>query len=197
MRKLFAVLLFIFISSLLFAEDQPRDKAAQRISGYIDPNISLEASNIVYYDNGKYGINLDINDSSNNISNLITPTATPLTVPGLLVGRFSVVSSVTNYKVVITHSQMILQPDQGEPAANAPSFDYELGVIYTIDGINYTSLMCVSSPNNSIEIPLMIAQQGVVMIQDAGIYFRLTNGAPIPSNGNYKSDVTFSVEPIT
>ncbi len=207
MRRAITVLLFITISSLLFASDaapKPRDYSSQHITGYVDPNISLVANNIVYYENGKYGINLDINDSSNSVSNLISPTAIPLSVPGLQVGQFSVVSSVTNYKVVITHTPMILQPDEGEPAGNAPRFDYELGVIYTTDGINYTSLLCLSSPNNQlplsttvIEIPLMIAQEGVVMIQDAGIYFRLTEGAPIPEPGNYKSNVTFNVEPTS
>lgn len=198
MRKMIIALLILTILSCSFAvAEDLRDSASQRITGYVDPNISLTARNIDYYDkDNEYGINLDITDSSNSVSNLISPTATPLTHPGLKVGEFSVVSSVTNYKVVITHEPLIHRTD------NQITIDYELGVIYTTDGVNYNSKMCLSAVNTQqnpelkkIEIPLVVSS-GVVMIQDAGIYFRLTNSSPVSVQGEYLSNITFDVSGV-
>lgn len=207
MRKMIIALLILSILSCSFAvAEDLRDSASQRLTGYVDPNISLTAENIVYYDlNNEYGINLDVLDSSNSGSNLISPTATPLTHSGLKVGLFSVVSSVTNYKVVITHSPLVRQTSPED--LTTAYIDYELGVIYTTDGVNYSEEFCLSvqdanlpnQPGNlskKIEIPLQVSS-GVVMIQDAGIYFRLTNSSPVSVPGNYLSNITFSVESIT
>lgn len=206
MRKLIIALMILTILSCSFAAAEDlRDSANQRITGYVDPNISLTAENIVYYDvNNEYGINLDVLDSSNSVSNLISPTAIPLTHSGLKVGVFSVVSSVTNYKVVITHGPLVRQTSAQD--LTTAYIDYELGVIYTTDGVNYSEEICLSAPDvnlpdrpgmsKKIEIPLQISS-GVVMIQDAGIYFRLTNSSPVSVPGNYLSDITFNVESIT
>ena len=127
---------------------------------------------------------------------LIAPTGTPLTLTGLKVGEFTVVASHAGYKLVVTHGPLV-------KTGNDPvSYDYELGVSYAIGGITYTKIClatdnpAMADPDHKITISLR-SGDSVVVIQNAGIYFRMTNGNVITTVGNYASTVTFTLEAET
>ena len=185
----------------------------QTISGYIDDISYLYVSPFRYdgiVDVGYAGINLDLNDSNNNIVHQIEPTQTATL--GYQIGVFTVLATYENtalssLKLVIEHEKLILDTD------NDVTLEYELGVLYRLTTVNKNSgaeytpnedstQICESkSSTNSnrlkkIEINLMRDNAKLSSIQTGYIYFRLANGATASVAGQYHSVVTFRLEAL-
>ena len=217
MKKTILVIAILIILpvSFLFSTDQTptSDKKtfSQRVSGYIDDITMLTVTPFLfagYEENGYYGINLDFTDESSNINRyLVTPTTNPLTMPGLQVSSFSLITTfqagqTAGGRLTITHDHLVNSSD------SEAKVDYELAVKYTIsDGQTETDVpakICFSSDSTitaiqsqkSIVIDIPYSTSGVVSIKEAGIYFRLTNDSPVSVPGQYASTVTFKLEAL-
>ena len=191
MRKTVAILLVLLLSLPLFSLTKKDSK--QDIYGFIDEFVDIQVSDFLYNSsNGNKGIDFNI-EKETNYRYLIAPTVTPLSVTGLKVGTFSVLASHPGYTLVVTHDKLTQAADP------SVKYDYELGVSYSIGGATYTRIcLATNDPANAdsdhkISISLR-SGDSVVMIQDAGIYFRMTNGNVVNSVGNYTSTVTFTLE---
>ena len=195
MRKL-AVLLLLISSLLLPAFSLTKKSTQQDIYGFINEFVDISVSDFYFESsNGGKGINFNT-EQNTNYRYLIAPTGTPLTLTGLKVGEFTVVASHSGYKLVVTHGPLV-------KTGNDPvSYDYELGVSYAIGGTTYTKIClatdnpAMADPDHKITISLR-SGDSVVVIQNAGIYFRMTNGNVITTVGNYASTVTFTLEAET
>ncbi len=169
----------------------------QTLNGYIEDVFSIEISQPVYSGDG---FNLNIADTSNPYRFQIAPTATALEAPGLRIGFFSIVTSKTDISIKITHTPLIIHYDDGGTASATEWIDWELGVIWTVDGEPRVG-MCLSSnwnaassvPENlrKIVIPM---NEGAVLLQNTGLFFRLTASSPVTREGRYLSSVIFEVE---
>ena len=192
MKKLFVILLLLTISFSLFAwKELDYTFSNQDILAYINGILDLEVSSFKYAgaNDGK-GINLNIKDENNNFRYLIAPTATPQSVPGLLIANFSLISSSSNYKLTISHNELVNNTN------NTIKYDYELCTIYSVqkNGSNIERTdYCTSSPDNMVlnfnEI------QGILMLQNAGLYLRLCTEVTDP--GEYSSTITLFLESLT
>lgn len=208
MKKLI-ILLIIFllfsINALFAATIDPY--RVQTISGFIDNILYLYVSPFLYegiVSNGYAGVNLDHQDTNNDIRYLIAPTNRALSEPGLVIGQFSVLAtykdiSLSALNLVITHTKLVHTND------SSIKLDYELAVLYTLnDGSstqnsNYIDIKryCYSedsdSSTKSITIDLKQSSD-VTSIQNANIYFRLKNGDTPSVTGQYVSTIKFSLE---
>ncbi len=164
------------------------DTVEQLVSGYIGRNVELTIGDFLYStSNGGRGINLDINNDSNNIRYQISPTQVPCSKVGLLVGRFSLISSTSDITLTISHTKL----NNGQNG----NVDYELAVDYVVKNDGNTSDMYAYSTSTSPIVFDFSSGDGVIIIENAGIYFRLCT--EVTTNGDYTSAVTFSLETKT
>ena len=192
MKKILALIFILLIPFSLFAWNELDNlRTNQSILAYINGVLELEISPFNYANlNGGKGINLNINDDTNNFRYLIAPTQTPNSVPGLLVGSYSLISSSSDYKLTITHDKLVKTTDP------SLQYDYELCTIYSVQiGSNMVERTSYSlaSPH-SIEINFN-ETHGILMLQNAGLYFRLST--EVHDSGLYQSTVTLILESLT
>lgn len=176
----------------------------QEIYGYIDSiGTKLEISSPKYVGSGdKRGFNLDIADSANALRYQIAPTQTALTIPGALIGTFSLITSDSGVTLKVTHTPLHLESN--------PTIivDYELGISWDWNGViknamclsasDYMVGVSVNEANRSILIPLTQNNNTtLVRLQNSGIHFRLTPGeaaiTTVTEPGVYYSIVYFEI----
>ena len=192
MKKIFVLMLLLIIPFSLFAwKELDYASRNQSIMAHIEGILELEVTEFHYTNaNDGRGINLNINDENNNFRYLIAPTNIPKSVPGLLIASYSLISSSSNYKLTLSHNELINNDN------NTIKYDYELCTIYSVQKGNTTierTVYCTSSPNNMVlnfnEI------QGILMLQNAGLYLRLCTEVTDP--GDYSSTITLFLESLT
>ena len=183
--------MILFMSFSLFAlKELDFASTSQSIIAHIEGVLELDLSGFYYsgMNEGK-GLNLNINDDTNNFRYLIAPTQTPKSVPGLLIANFSLISSSSNYQLTITHDELVNNDN------NSIRYDYELCTIYTVlkdASMVERTVYCVSSPDSSVLSFNDI--QGILMLQNAGLYFRLCT--EVQNAGLYHSTVTLLLESL-
>lgn len=191
MKKVLVLIIILFVTFSLFAWKELNYAASnQGIVAHINEVFELELSGFYYtsLNEGK-GLNLNINDDTNNFRYLIAPTQTPKSVPGLLIANFSLISSSSNYRLTITHDKLVNTTDHNLV------YDYELCTVYSVlkdsTMIQHT-VYCTSNPDSSVlnfnEV------QGILMLQNAGLYFRLCT--EVQDAGLYNSTVTLLLESL-
>lgn len=205
MKKLILVFLLFLSSSLsLFAAKV--DEISQPIAGFIKSAdfCSLEITN--FFTTGDSispgpevngvtyrGINLDTGASNtSNDKNLIKPSET--LAMGKRIGTFNLKASKHDYTLIITHDKLKKQ--------NGTSYEYQLGISFSINGREEMYACCSVGSTGSAElgrsgdVTINFSQSkygdGVLIVQDAGIFFRLVDTVNDP--GQYTSTVTFIVE---
>ena len=189
---LFAMLLLIL--SILNAVSQAAG-TCQTIAGFINhiesKYMKLVVSNDIDSSDENYdGFNLDVSDSNNLNRFLITPSATHEL--GLRIGTLNLETTNQGYTMRIYHTPLTLVSD-----SSSASIDYELSIQYSISGEESLSSYCVSTsdisnPDNLIDVTLN-SSGGVIIIQNAGLYFRLTNVSQVRTVGQYQSDIYIRV----
>ena len=154
------------------------DFCVLEISNYFDDNIIKDTKiGNVYY----RGINLDTGDSNtSNDKYLIVPSPANL-IMGKRIGAFNMKASHHGYTLKITHEKLVKQ--------NGASYDYQLGVSLTIDG---QTIENACSSTQTLTIDFSGFGNGVLLVEDAGVYFRLID--TVSEAGQYSSTVTFIVE---
>lgn len=191
MKKVLMVLLLLFISFSLFAwKELDFASSSQSIVAHINGVFELEVSPFHYsgMNNGK-GLNLNINDETNNFRYLLAPTQTPKTVPGLLVANFSLISSSSEYRLTITHNKLINDAD------GSIFYDYELCTIYSVQVGNsmvQRTVYCLAQPESAVLD--FNENQGILMLQNAGLYMRLCT--EVTDSGTYSSVITLYLESL-
>lgn len=215
MKKISAVLSLILIPALILAAANPSEVqySSQTIAGYINhlesDYLNLSVSYDITSKSGNYkGINIDVSDASNVNRYLITPSASH--DPGLRIGTLELETTNRNYKLRIYHTplQRITNwiNNNSKPPYSLDSnttIDYELSISYTVSGSSTRSAYCRSytnviseevAPNNKIEVSLSGANSsGVILIQNAGLYFRLVDTSQVRTKGQYQSTITVQV----
>lgn len=201
MKKSIIIFTILMTLPCLLFGSEKRERGME-IAGYIDNVMYLNISEFKQEnDNNGRGINLNHEDSDNDYSYLIAPTATPLSLAGLMIANFDVMTtfnstSYSSAQLTITHNKLIKN-------GNASiQYDYELAVKYQInDGNTLTDEVAkfcyctTAASDNSIVISLQPSNVSkMASIKNAGIYFRLTLFDPISEEGDYTSNVTFSLE---
>ena len=191
MKKALVTLIILFTAFSLFAWRELNYAASnQEIVAHINEVFELDLSSFYYtsLNEGK-GLNLNINDETNNFRYLIAPTQTPKSVPGLLIANFSLISSSSEYRLTITHDKLVNTTNHNLV------YDYELCTIYSVlkgSSMIQNTVYCTSNPDSSIlnfnEI------QGILMLQNAGLYFRLCT--EVQDAGLYNSTVTLVLESL-
>ena len=191
MKKLVIALIVLFTAFSLFAWRELNYAASnQEIVAHINEVFELDLSGFYYtsINEGK-GLNLNINDETNNFRYLIAPTQTPKSVPGLLIANFSLISSSSDYKLTITHDKLVNTTDYNLV------YDYELCTIYSVlrdSTMVQHTVYCTSNPDSSVlnfnEV------HGILMLQNAGLYFRLCT--EVQDAGLYNSTVTLVLESL-
>ena len=205
MKKLIFIFLIV-LSTLSLSATTKIDDISQPIAGYIKSTdfCTLEITN--YFTTGdtispgpEYngvtyrGINLDTSASNtSNDKNLIMPS--PTLVMGKRIGTFNLKASHHDYTLRITHDKLIKQ--------NGTSYDYQLGISFSINGKEEIYACCSVGSTGSAElgrsgdITINFSQSkygdGVLIVHDAGIFFRLVD--LVTEAGQYTSTVTFIVE---
>ncbi len=163
------------------------DSKAQLVSGYIGTRVRCNIEEFMYTDlNGGRGINLNINDPNNNHRYVIAPTQVELTTPGLMVGRFSIVSSESDIKIIVMPGMLtnVQNPNI--------QYEYEVSVSYKLENTASQedhTVMCKSGSSMVLDFQ---NPSGVVIVNNAGIYFRLRK--EISDRGDYTSNVLFQLE---
>lgn len=174
------------------AENQP---IGMTVYGFIEgdePIFRIEPSAPEY---GGEGINLDVMDPANELRYQIAPSAQAMSIAGAKIGSFSVVSSLSNRTIIITHTPLILIRD------TSVEVDWELAVSWNLNGEHRTSF-CLSTFGNTssegreITINLNGTGNDVVRIHDALLHFRLSNTDAVTESGSYHAFVKFWVEGI-
>ena len=191
MKKLVITLIVLFTAFSLFAWRELNYAASnQEIVAHINEVFELDLTDFYYtsINEGK-GLNLNINDDTNNFRYLIAPTQTPKSVPGLLIANFSLISSSSDYKLTITHDKLVNITNHNLV------YDYELCTIYSVlrdSTMVQHTVYCTSNPDNSVlnfnEV------HGILMLQNAGLYFRLCT--EVQDAGLYNSTVTLVLESL-
>ena len=191
MKKALIIMIVLFTAFSLFAwRELDYASTHQEIIAHINEVLELDLTGFYYagINEGK-GLNLDINDDTNNFRYLIAPTQTPRTVPGLLIANFSLISSSSNYRLTINHDKLINDDD------HSIMYDYELCTIYSVlkgSSMIQHVVYCTSNPDSAVlsfdEI------NGILMLQDAGLYFRLCT--EVQDAGLYHSVVTLVLESL-
>jgi len=182
------ILFSILVFSVLFSinADTSPDTKSQIVSGYIGRWVKCIIEDVHYGMNGGNGINLNINDQNNNERYLIAPTQVALTKPGLIIGRLSIVSSTSQIVLHITPGVLVNQNN------NNITYDYELAVSYILEteaSQSFNTQICKSGGTMNLDFE---NQSGVVIVDNAGIYFRLCT--EVKDAGVYESTVVFSLE---
>ena len=192
MKKIIALIIIISISFSLFAwKELDFLKTKQSILAYINGVLELDISAFTYANlNGNKGINLNINDDTNNFRFLIAPTQTPMTIPGLRIGSYSLISSSSDYRLTISHDKLVKTTDY------SIQYDYELCTIYSVQ----IGSSMVEHTVYATAVPYNIVinfdeTHGILMLQDAGLYFRLCT--EVHDAGQYESTVSFVLESLT
>lgn len=189
MKKYLALVLLALSAVSLYAAKV--DDISQPIAGFIKSAdfCKLEISN--YFDDGTIkdtkinnvyyrGINLDTGDSNtSNDKYLIMPSNT--LVMGKRIGAFNMKASHHGYTLKITHEKLVKQ--------NGTSYDYQLGVSFMVNSQKFENA-CDST--ETLTIDFSNYGNGVLLVEDAGIYFRLID--TVSDAGQYTSTVTFIVE---
>ena len=188
---LFALLLILF--SLHAAVTQAATES-QTIAGFINhvgsDYMLLEVSYDYSHTDGQYhGINLDVSDTSNPNRYLITPSASHEL--GLRIGTLNLETTNRDYTLRIYHTPLRLTTN-----ANT-AIDYELSIQYSISGGDSLSAYCLSAsdtsnPDNKINVTLN-SSGGVILIQNAGLFFRLKDASQVRTVGQYESIVYIQV----
>lgn len=211
MRKILILLLLLLSMSVLFADTNDDAMKSQNISGFVDDISFLYVTPYKYNtfaDNGYEGINLDYNDTSNDIRSLIAPTTTQFEQPGIVIANFSLLSTFIEHakagvnvavSLTITHDKLCHTTDQ----TNAGKLEYELAIGYKANGVGedkykfcLSTLSTESDSNKKIVLNLNDLDTGnhMVSIQDGNIYFRFANGVTPSVVGQYQSRITFVLE---
>lgn len=198
-------------------EDYTDDYTYLYVQDFIDPLGSGQS------ENGYHGINLDYSDdedtltyssaSGTNLSYkyMISPTAERLHELGLKISSFTVYvtyaqNQANGARLIISHTPLYWRSPSGAIDSTI-SVDYELGALYAIDDgehvSEYHQQMCLSSNSTltsyEIERRIMIElpnTTGKASIQEAGLFFRMTDGSFPTHTGQYIGDVTLSLEAI-
>ena len=191
MKKLLIIFVILTLSFSLFAWKE-LDFAArnQDVVAYINEVLELDITGFYYSGiNEGRGLNLNINDDANNFRYLISPTQTSKSIPGLLIANFSLMSSSSDYRLTLSHNKLINSTD------NSIVYDYELCVIYSVlkgSTMVERTVYCTSNPDNCVlnfnEI------HGIIMLQNAGLYFRLCT--EVQDAGTYNSTITLLLESL-
>lgn len=191
MKKALIIMIVLFTAFSLFAwRELDYASTHQEIIAHINEVLELDLTGFYYagINEGK-GLNLDINDDTNNFRYLIAPTQTPRSVPGLLIANFSLISSSSNYRLTINHDKLVNDDD------HSIMYDYELCTIYSVlkgSSMIQHVVYCTSNPDSAVlsfdEI------NGILMLQDAGLYFRLCT--EVQDAGLYHSIVTLVLESL-
>ena len=195
MKKAIGMLaLLIMILFSLHAETQAAT-TSQTIAGFINhigsDYMLLEVSyDYSHTDQQYHGINLDINDSGNPNRYLIAPSASHEL--GLRIGSFNLETTNRDYTLRIYHQPLILV--NSNPAV---TIDYELSIQYAISGGNPLSAYCLSAtdmanPDKKINVSLN-SPGGVIIIQNAGFFFRLKDASQVRTAGQYESIIYIQV----
>lgn len=196
MIKKLSLLLLALLVGLSFVSAGKLDDISQAVAGFISTTdfCTLDITN--YFDsnvitgttvNGVFyrGINLDT-DSSTNPSNdrdLITPYQSSI-VMGKKIGAFNFKASHHGYTLTVTHEKLSSQ--------SGASYDYELGISFKLNDKTFEQA-CSSSSSVSFDFSeAKYGNDGVLIVNDGGIYFRLIDTVTQP--GQYSSTVTFIVE---
>lgn len=201
---LFALLSYVGPETKNGVQSYQPPAIAQEIYGFIDSvGTKLEISNPIYIGSGdKRGFNLDVADSKNTLRYQIAPTQTALTIPGALIGTFSLITSDSGVTLKVTHTPLHLESDP------TVIVDYELGISWDLNGVNKSAIclsasdymvgVSVNEANRSIMIPLTQNNNtALVRLQNSGIHFRLTPGdasiTSVTESGVYYSIVYFEI----
>ena len=191
MKKFLIVLLMLTLSFSLFAWKE-LDFAANslEIIGHINGVLELDLTGFYYTNiNEGKGLNLNINDDTNNFRYLIAPTQTPQSIPGLLIANFSLISSSSDYQLTISHNNLINDNN------SSIQYDYELCTIYSVlrgNSMVERTVYCNSNPDCSVLSFNDVT--GILMLQDAGLYFRLCT--EVQDAGTYHSTITLFLESL-
>ncbi len=196
MKKRISLLLLALLLGLSFLNAGKVDDISQTIAGYISTTdfCTLDITNYFTSNvitgttvNGTFyrGINLDTNPSTNpsNDRDLITPYQSSI-IMGKRIGAFNLKASHHSYTLTVTHEKLSSQ--------NGTSYDYELGISFKLNDRTFEQA-CSSS--NSVSFNFSegaYGNDGVLIVNDGGIYFRLIDTVTQP--GQYSSTVTFIVE---
>jgi len=197
--------------------DSSEDYTYLYVEPFIDPLGTSTSTN------GYSGINLDYTDDDSTLTYtsssgtaisykyMIIPTTERLTDLGLKVSTFTVYVTFTDEQssganVIIKHSKLYLKNSDGTLDTSV-SVDYELGALYAIDDGNevgdYQQQICLSYDSTltslDVERKIVIAltsDQNKASIQDAGLFFRMTNNSFPTTGGQYTSNVVVTLEAI-
>ena len=194
--KRLALLLLLLLAGLSLVSAGKVDDISQPIAGYISSTdfCTLDITN--YFNsnvitgvtvNGTYyrGINLDTDPATNtsNDRDLITPYQSSI-IMGKRIGAFNMKASHHGYTLTVTHEKLSSQ--------NGTSYDYELGISFKLNDSTFEQA-CSSSNSVSFNFAeSAYGNDGVLILNDGGIYFRLIDTVTQP--GQYSSVVTFIVE---
>ena len=186
---LILIMLLTLLMSLFAWKELDFTTNSHNIIGHISGVFELSVSNFYYAGaNGGKGLNLDINDEMNNNRFLIAPTQLPKSVPGLLIGTFSLISSSPEYKLTISHDKL------ANDLNSSIKYDYELCAYYSVlkDSTVIThQTYCVSDESAVINFNDI---NGILMLQNAGLYFRLCT--EVVDEGTYTSLITLVLESL-
>ena len=193
MKRSTILIAFLLIMASLFAESKAAE-ASQTIAGFINHSGSDYMKLTVTYDvtskeGNYYGINLDVSEAGNSSRYLIAPSATHEL--GLRIGTLNLEATNRNYNLHIYHEPLIL-------VGSNPSvtIDYELSISYSLTGGDTSTAYCLSAttnpPDNLIDVSLR-SSGGVILIQNAGLYFRLRDASQVRSAGQYQSTISIQV----
>lgn len=192
MKKIIAILIILLTVSISVFAWKELDFAStnQGLIAYINGVFELDVTEFYYAgSNDGKGLNLNINDESNNFRYLIAPTQTPKSVPGLLIANFSLISSSSDYKLTITHDKLTHKTN------NNIKYDYELCAIYSVlmgNSMVERTVYCLAEPESAV---LNFNEfHGVLMLQNAGLYLRLCT--EVTDSGSYESTITLVLESL-
>ena len=190
MKKILVIILMVFVLTPLFAWKE-LDFLRQNTSilAHINGVFEMEVTSFYYAGmNGGKGLNLNINDENNNFRYLISPTQIPKSVPGLLIANFSLISSSSDYQLTLSHDKLTNDDN------SSIKYDYELCTIYSV--LKGTSMVekteyCLANEDAVLRFNEI---QGVLMLQNAGLYLRLCT--EVIDSGTYHSTVTLVLESL-
>ena len=207
-RLLIVASIFVFSMSVIFGTLGDPYRRTQQISGFVD-DISFLYISPYHYDsvaeNGFVGINLDYNDQSNEIRGIIAPTNESFTLPGIVIGTFSVlctfIEAAQQTNPVLPVVKLTIEHDKLRHTTDSSAqLEYELAVSYSINGGTSHTEYCLSVSSSAegpkkIEVSLTDgATNHMVSIQNANIYFRFAEGESPSVIGQYESGIVFTLE---
>ena len=190
MKKILVIILMVLVLTPLFAwKEFDFLTTNTSILAHINGVFEMTVSSFYYAgSNDGKGLNLNINDETNNFRYLISPTQTPKSVPGLLIANYSLISSSSDYQLTISHDKLINDDNA------SIKYDYELCTVYSV--LKGTSMVekteyCLANENAVLRFNEI---QGILMLQNAGLYLRLCT--EVIDSGTYHSTVTLVLESL-